>query len=108
MAVVEVVIPSRSALSSSTPDSGGDTNRAVGRGPEAEGPLGLFRMGRGGLVKDVVGLGFGFDADAKEVASASGGLEAEDLGEGYEYIISELPDTGLVETHRFISIIWAA
>ena len=30
---------------SSASEPSGDTNRAVGRGPEAEGPLGFFRMG---------------------------------------------------------------
>lgn len=50
-AVVTVVVLVDDATSlsllptSSASDPRGDTNRAVGRGPEAEGPLGFFRMG---------------------------------------------------------------
>jgi hypothetical protein len=36
------------SLSSSSPDGWGETKRAVGRGPDDEGPLGFFKIGCGG------------------------------------------------------------
>lgn len=63
-------------------------NRAVGRGPDVEGPLGFFSMGCGVLAEDA-GLGFGFDADTKEVAWTPSDLEADAIGDGYQYTISE-------------------
>ena len=54
-------------VSSSIPGSGGDTNRAVGRGPEAEVPLGLFKIGRGALAEGVIDLEVIFDTEAEEV-----------------------------------------
>jgi len=49
------VLPDEAAPSS--PESGGDTNRAVGRGPDDEGPLVFFRIGckGGGLDEEDVG-----------------------------------------------------
>lgn len=54
------VLPDDTAPSSlplSSPESGGDTNRAVGRGPEEDGPLVFFRIGwsGGGLDDEEVG-----------------------------------------------------
>lgn len=67
IAWVGVAVPLPFPLLSSTSDPGGDTNRAVGRGPEAEGPLGFFRIGCKILVEDVAELLFGFDIEAPEV-----------------------------------------
>lgn len=71
-------------------------NRAVGRGPEAEGPLGFFRMGCGVFAENV-GLDFCFDAEIKETAWTPPDLEADDIGEGYQHTISERSTTGLIE-----------
>lgn len=80
------VDPSRLLSSSSFPNSGGDANRAVGRGPEAEGCLGFFRMGCRILVEDVEDLALGFDSGVKPVAWTTTDLEPEGLGEGYRMI----------------------
>lgn len=54
---------------SSSSDSGGETNRAVGRGPDVEGPLGFFKMGcEGGGLLDEGWYGF---AASIPIASAS-------------------------------------
>jgi hypothetical protein len=52
------------SLISSSSEPAGDTKRAVGRGPEAEGPLDFFRIGcrGGGLEEEGVG-DFVFDLD---------------------------------------------
>jgi hypothetical protein len=48
---------SSSAETASSYEAGGDANRAVGRGPEAEGPLDFFRMECGGGGLDDEGIG---------------------------------------------------
>lgn len=54
---------------SSSSDSGGETKRAVGRGPDVEGPLGFFRIGcEGGGLLDEGWYGF---ATSIPIASAS-------------------------------------
>jgi hypothetical protein len=83
VAVVEVVVPLSLAPSSSTSDPVGDANRAVGRGPEAEGPLGFFRMGCKVLVEEVIASLFGFNVDTSEAACMPCELDSEDFGEGY-------------------------
>lgn len=51
---------SLSFVSSSTSDPGGETKRAVGRGPDVEGPLGFFRIGwDGGGLEEDEGMVFG-------------------------------------------------
>lgn len=78
-----VPLPLSPSSSNSDPagEACGETNRAVGRGPEAEGPLGFFRMGCKGLVKGVVAPLFGLDADISEVVLTSlYTLESEGLG----------------------------
>lgn len=84
---------SPSLLSSSDP--GGETNRAVGRGPEFEGPLGFFKMGCGCFVEDdgatlvTLALPFVFDSggsspDVSGVAWTLVGNSVCESGEGFE------------------------
>ncbi len=56
---VTIVLPDETSSSfvSSLSDAGGETNRAVGRGPEADGPLDFFRIGCGGGGLDDEGVG---------------------------------------------------
>jgi hypothetical protein len=86
--VLDVVVMLPLAIFSSISDPAGSANRAVGRGPEAEGPLGFFRMGCGILTEDIVDLLSGFDAGVTERACTVIGLEADDSGEGYQSIVS--------------------
>lgn len=63
-AELTAVLPDEAASlsreSSSASDSFGDTNRVLGRGPDAEGPLAFFRIGcGGGGLEDEAGTGFG-------------------------------------------------
>lgn len=55
-AAVGLVDTTSASWIASSPAVGGEANRAVGRGPDAEGPLDFFRMGcdGGGLVDDGV------------------------------------------------------
>lgn len=102
------------AISSSASESGGDANRAVGRGPEAEGPLGFFRIGCGALTEVVEGLTFAFKAGLPEpcedlspaMVCAPWGRGAEDPGEGC--VVLDQPMSWLrmdgMPTHGFISV----
>ncbi len=45
------------SFAASSPDSGGRSKRAVGRDPDAEGPLGFFKIGCGGGGREDDGVG---------------------------------------------------
>lgn len=45
------------SFAASSPDSGGRSNRAVGRDPDAEGPLGFFKIGCDGGGREDDGVG---------------------------------------------------
>lgn len=51
------VVPSSPTVIASSYDAGGDAKRAVGRGPDAEGPLDFFKMECGGAGLDDDGVG---------------------------------------------------
>lgn len=78
----------------SASDPGGETNRAVGRGPELEGPLGFFKMGCGCFAEDdgvlFEAFALPFDFDSEDPTAGVSGLawtlvedSAFDLGEGF-------------------------
>lgn len=86
---------SLSLLSLASPsDPGGDTNRAVGRGPEFEGPLGFFKMGCGRFTVDdgavLIASALPFRPDSEDPCPGVSGLawtfaggSAFESGEGF-------------------------
>lgn len=62
---------------SSSSDSGGETKRAVGRGPDVEGPLGFFKMGcEGGGLLDEGWYGFAASVPVASPSSLASGRSA--------------------------------